>query len=172
METIEYRNVIDKSGWARGEWDDEPDKVQWPDEATGLPCLIVRGPVGAWCGYVGVPVGHPWHGKGYDDCGMYAPKPDGYEEDWYPCVHGGLTYAAGCGHGDNPARGICHIPGPGEPDDVWWLGFDCSHAGDLTCMNRPERMSIFTDIGDEYRDIAYVRAQVQSLARQAQRAAA
>jgi hypothetical protein len=61
VETKEYR-TIDKTLWPRGEWDDEPDKMQWQDEATGLPCLIVRGPVGALCGYVGVPEGHPCFG--------------------------------------------------------------------------------------------------------------
>ena len=28
MKTIEYR-TIDKSAWPRGEWDAEPDKMQW-----------------------------------------------------------------------------------------------------------------------------------------------
>ncbi len=43
MEKIEYRTV-DKTGWGEGPWQSEPDKRQWQDEATGLPCLIVRGP--------------------------------------------------------------------------------------------------------------------------------
>jgi len=82
MKTIEYRTQ-DKSTWeVRGEWDNEPDKVQWKDEATGLPCLIVRGPLGAWCGYVGVSEGHKFFGKDYDDV----------DAD----VHGGLTFAKGC----------------------------------------------------------------------------
>src|SRR5258708_7790184 len=82
MERIEYRNVIDKSEWGPGQWLDEPDKIQWQDEATGLPCLVVRGPVGALCGYVGVAPNHSLHGKGYDDCDVD--------------VHGGLTFAHGC----------------------------------------------------------------------------
>lgn len=68
MERIEYRNVIDKSQWGDGPWQSEPDKIQWQDEATGLPCLIVRGPVGALCGYVGVPKTHPAYGLHYDGC--------------------------------------------------------------------------------------------------------
>jgi hypothetical protein len=82
MERIEYRDIVGKQGWAPGEWHSEPDKIQWADEATGLPCLIVRGPVGALCGYVGVQPGHALHGKGYDDCDVEA--------------HGGLTFAGGC----------------------------------------------------------------------------
>lgn len=168
METIEYRNVIDKTGWERGEWDLEPDKVQWQDEATGLPCLIVRGPSGALCGYVGVPVGHPWHGADYDSCGRYSPKPEGYEPDWYPDVHGGLTYASGCNHPDDQARGICHVPGDGEPDDTWWLGFDCAHAGDH-CPKYSAYSTRWPD--DAYRDIDYVRGECQKLAKQAIEAA-
>ena len=57
METIEYR-TMDKSVWGPGPWQNEPDKRQWQDEATGLPCLIVRNSMGALCGYVGVSEGH------------------------------------------------------------------------------------------------------------------
>ncbi len=104
--------VIDKTDWPRGPWDNEPDRVEWRSEA-GYPALIVRADItGALCGYVGVPPGHPAHGKHYNDIEVDA--------------HGGLTYAG-------PCRGaICHVPAEGEPDDVWWLGFDTAHAGDYT----------------------------------------
>jgi hypothetical protein len=82
MERIEYRDVVDKSEWGPGEWQDEPDKIQWQDADTGLPCLIVRGPSGSLCGYVGVAPGHPMHGKHYDAVDVE--------------VHGGLTFARGC----------------------------------------------------------------------------
>lgn len=128
-----------------GPWQDEPDKVQWVDEATGLDCLIVRNPVmGNLCGYVGVPEGHPEFGKGYDDVPVN--------------VHGGLTYADGC------AGPICHEPLPGRPDTVWWLGFDCAHAFDLApgmIKHAPELARLGT-----YRTFDYVVSEVQSLARQ------
>jgi hypothetical protein len=44
---------VDKRKWGPGPWMDEPDKIQYPDPETGLPCLAVRGPLGSWCGYVG-----------------------------------------------------------------------------------------------------------------------
>lgn len=167
METIEYRGVRDKSEWARGPWDSEPDKKQWPDAATGLPCLIVRGPHGALCGYVGVPAGHPWHGVDYDDCKLKAVPEGEYDPDAYVDVHGGLTFASGCGHGENPAEGICHVPGVGEPDNVWWLGFDCAHRGDLTDMASPASIrERYPHPGDTYRDLAYVEWQCALLARQ------
>lgn len=59
--------VLDKSKYPRGEWDNEPDKVQWKTEA-GFPALIVRSQTfGALCGYVGVPKGHPAYEKHYDE---------------------------------------------------------------------------------------------------------
>jgi len=203
MQRIEYRDVIDKSDWSRGPWDSEPDKIQWQDEATGLPCLIVRGPVGALCGYVGVSPDHPLHGKEYDAADME--------------VHGGLTFADGCSEisrekwqkwrtrqlarreeaaqyprGDAArdlkewekerddyeawalratSRFICHVASPGEPDPVWWFGFDCAHAGDFS-------PSYGKDLGREtgwgghveYRDIAYVENECRSLASQLTRA--
>jgi hypothetical protein len=152
-ERIEYR-TLDKRDWQRGPWDDEPDKVQFRDEATGLPCLIVRGPCGALCGYVGVAPGHPWHGKDYDSC-MVGEE--------YPDVHWGLTFSGACQHGQDPAKGICHIPAPGEADDVWWLGFDCAHSGDLTEIKYSYGYSPTEDV---YRDVAFVEGECRKLARQ------
>lgn len=214
METIEYR-TDDKAGWGDGPWQSEPDKRQWQDDATGLPCLIVRGPVGALCGYVGVPEGHPAYGLSYDgtpdkehraiqkqfikrvpffnklmaggaDFAAAAEKmSEGALERSEPGpagkriteidVHGGLTYAGAC------SGNICHVPGDGEPDNVWWFGFDCAHCMDLCPqmemtrreMNRrmpppPEMAALFVRAreGDVYRDIAYVTAECASLAQQ------
>ena len=145
--------TIDKSAWERGPWDDECDRDSWNDEATGLPCIIKRHPhSGHWCGYVGVPAGHPWNGKGYDDCG--------------PDVHGGLTYAEKC-DGD-PVGGVCHVAAAGEDDAVWWLGFDCAHAWDYSGMARDAawRRRFPREPEEVYRDEACIRAEVASLARQ------
>lgn len=149
METIEYRNA-DKSSWGDGPWQDEPDKKQWPDAATGLPCLAVRNSGGAWCGYVGVPAGHPLHGKDYDHVDVEC--------------HGGLTFAKGCGHSADPSVGICHVPSPGEPDDTWWFGFDCAHFGDK-CPAYSNRWGA-KDWAERYRTLRYVEREVAKLARQ------
>lgn len=140
MQTIETR-LIDRTGWPKGPWDLEPDKVQWQDEATGLPCLIVRAHSGAWCGYVGVPNGHPAFKSRYQDVGVD--------------VHGCLTYSDSC----DPDGNICHDVEEGEDDNVWWLGFDCAHSGDLAPAYD------FTRRGT-YRGIDYVRDEVASLAGQ------
>ncbi len=130
-----------------GTWHRETDRAEF--EANGFACLLQRGPLGAWCGYVAVPPEHPWHGKAY---GEIEPSPD---------VHGGLTYAHEC------AGTICHIPKPGESDNVWWLGFDCAHLGDLIpgmLAITPER---YRSEGEGYKTAAYVRHETAKLAEQA-----
>lgn len=163
IETKEWRTV-DKSAWLRGEWDSEPDKMQWPDEETGLPCLVVRGPSGALCGYVGVPKSHPFYGVDYSDCSLGRDEhycdhaPQHYVE-----VHGGLTFADKCSPGETEGRGICHVATEGE-DEVWWLGFDCAHCDDM--MPGRERSSYGFYGGSTYRHLDYVRGECRNLAKQ------
>jgi hypothetical protein len=134
--------TIDKSDWGEGPWQQEPDRVEF--QHAGLPCLMVRHPRhGNWCGYAAVPPGHPLHGKPYQDVDLEA--------------HGGLTYSDHC-QGD-----ICHTPAPGEPDDVYWFGFDCGHAMDL-CPGHARYGATFH--WETYRPLGYVRSQVRKLARQ------
>jgi hypothetical protein len=153
--------TIDKSGWGDGPWHDEPDKVQWIDDATGFDCLARRGPMGNWCGYVGVPPGHPAHGRDYDDVTVD--------------VHGGLTFADTCQNDAPEVEGICHVPEPGRPADVWWLGFDCGHFMDfmpgLYARERHLGLPALQFADELYRDLAYVRGECASLARQLARPA-
>lgn len=159
METIEYRNpTVDKSTWGSGPWQDEPDKKQWLDARTGLPCLIVRNihGSGALCGYVGVPRTHPLYEKGYDEADIE--------------VHGGLTYADRCQEVQNHCEGICHKAPEGD-DDIWWSGFDCAHYRDLSPLLR-HTLSKYPgclpeiDMGETYKTMAYVTAEVEKLALQ------
>ena len=132
-----------------GPWVDEPDKAQWVDETTGLDCLVVRNGLDAWCGYVGVPPGHPLHGKDYGDLDIDA--------------HGGLTYAAPCQEDDGK---VCHVPEPGRPADVWWFGFDCAHSP-MDYIPRMDRDFHFPEIlRGTYKDFEYVRAETTHLAAQ------
>jgi hypothetical protein len=122
-----------------GPWHTEPDDVEF--EHVGLKCAIHRSSVGVLCGYVGVPPGHPWWGQRFDDIDAN--------------VHGGLTYARGNSVGPNT--------------ELWWLGFDCAHAGDLMpCMltlSQPEFLRAAVAL--EYRNVDYVVAETQRLAEQA-----
>lgn len=157
-EELRKTHFLDRTGWASGPWDNEPDRLQWVTH-VGYHGLIVRNQQGSLCGYLGVPPGHQWHGKRYDEIAA--------------SVHGGLTYAGKC------AYRICHIPAPGETDDVWWVGFDCAHFQDISPGldatmrkvwemagkgERPPR----PDLGFvSYKDLNYVISEVENLAAQA-----
>lgn len=157
----EEREIVDRTGWPSGAWDDEPDRVEWTDEATGYPCLIVRHHFhGNLCGYVAVPPGHPLHGTPYQDVDEVS-------------AHGDLTYSGACqGH-------VCHVPEPGEPDDVWWFGFDCAHAFDFLpgmearmreiapyLVEQPADDDNDDPLVTRYRNLSYVRQECATLAAQ------
>lgn len=148
------RTDADLRAWGDGEWKNEPDKIQWVDEATGLDCLIHRhNRSGHLCGYVGVPEGHPAFEKDYE-----TPDVD---------VHGGLTYADFCQDTACEDKGICHVPYEGRPHRVWWLGFDCAHSGDYSPIShRFENESWYSRSHETYRNVEYVKAECAKLAAQ------
>jgi hypothetical protein len=164
---------VDKRGWGDGPWQTEWDKVHWIDPATDLDCLAVRNAeMGHWCAYVGVPPGHPAHGLGTDDVDPEVQ------------VHGGITFAAPCQEAEDEAaqplveeRGVCHVPLPGRPEAVFWLGFDCCHAWDISPGNEAlyRRLGIPQATIDamatlkpwkHYRTLEYVMAECEQLAAQ------
>jgi hypothetical protein len=145
MKRIEY-TYPNKAEKPEGPWSTEPDKVQWVDEETGLPCIIRRNDsMGFWCGYVGVPRSHPYFEKEYGEVDVE--------------VHGGLTFSDRCSASEDP-HDICHVVEEGEDDEVWWLGFDCGHYRDAS----PYMGKIYRE--DIYRDQAYVMSECASLAKQ------
>lgn len=158
-----------------GPWDSEPDHEEF--EHAGMACVIHRGPVGAWCGYVRVPGGHRLHGVNYDDMVSGPPTAciersiDGekigfitlmtasigvdkasnsYRLDLLIDAHGGLTFS-------RP-----HAPGRDKVDGEWWLGFDCSHAGDAC----PGVRGYLSHADEQYRDAEYARGICRSIAEQ------
>jgi hypothetical protein len=149
--------AIDKSKWGPGPWQDEPDRVDFVH--AGFACFAKRHPsFGSWCGYVGVPREHPLYRRDWDEV-------DGLD------VHGGVNYSAKC----DPASGICHVPEPGMPDDVWWLGFECAHGFDLVpgtqatlrvLMGEAWRENEWLRTREVYRALPYVRRQIEALADQ------
>ncbi len=161
----EYRTK-DKTTWPKGPWDDEPDKVVWVDETTGLDCMIVRNHQGSLCGYVGVGKDHEYYNVDYDTIDVD--------------VHGGLTFSDSCQTG-SPEVVVRHIPQPGRSDDIWWLGFDCAHYGDKSPYvlklyldpddESPYVLKLYSDYGIPdpeamYRDLDYVIKECESLAAQ------
>ena len=138
----------------------------------------MRNHVGALCGYVGVSAGHPLYAVEYSTCPKGGDCPEkkhgnycSHTPEAVLDVHGGITYYNKC------SGVICHIPAPGESDDVFWFGFDCCHAGDVCPKIESYRKpgGILHDItvrypgvhdGEVYRDLSYVEAECASLAKQ------
>lgn len=151
--TVVSETWMDRRTWRAGPWDSEPDRVDWTDEASGYPCLMLRNAFGVWCGYVAVPPGHPFHGRDHDAVDVR--------------VHGRLTFAEPCMDGELPVAPrdrICHAPTSGEFHTVWWFGFDCGHVVDLMPMAFDLPIS---PLGERvYRDLDYVRAEITGLAAQ------
>lgn len=147
MDYLEQEHTIDKKLWGEGPWQEEPDRCYWIDEATGLDCLIVRASThGGLCGYVGVTKGHPAFMQGYNEV----------EAD----VHGGLTYGNVCDEDGH----ICHVPREGREANVYWLGFDCAHSGDISPSYM--RKGGYIDPDATYKSLEYVTTEVNDLAKQ------
>lgn len=161
--TEQYRTRdAERATWGPGPWDDEPDKVVWTDETTGFAAMVVRGPSGALCGYVGLPSSHPFHGRGYDECtGGCEETYCEHSVEVMMTVHGGITFADSCDdRAEDHRTAICHLDEDGGP--VWWFGFDTAHCGDLLPYHSMRRARS----GDVYRDLPYVVNEVTSLAAQ------
>ena len=158
-----------------GPWNNEADKVAWVDEATGFGCIMLRQKNGTISGYVGVGPEHPLFG---------------FEADAVPLgvsnvVHGGVTYGKACevnrfarvawGEPRKERYTVCHTTRVRTVqnyrtvqttddefhEDLWWLGFDTDHPGDLVPNGRYGEGRK----GDVYRDQAYVYANCLELAR-------
>jgi len=126
-----------RSEWRPGPWRDEPDLVERRANGTLYPLMIVRAEAGVLCGFVGVPVGHPFHGKWYRES----------FNQHQPALIEDVAAATPCNGVLFPIEG---------PTTCWWLGF---HAG----MYSPAQPH--PDIPEsEYVTIAELRPRVEALA--------
>jgi len=164
-------------------WLFEPDRIEFA--SGGLDCVMVRGPLDAWCGYFGVTREHPWYGKDYnaevdgdvdmntciEDIGilnafamMRNRRKKGKAEiaSLIPC-HGGLTWSG-------PSHYIAD-----SNEDIWWFGFDCGHSGDKIPGRRSQgrvfdiNSAMFAlgfpeNGGGKYRDAGYVMESLKKAA--------
>jgi len=128
-----------------------PNDVLGQGAHCGFEWSIVHNGLGYRCGYVRVPIGHPWYGKSWED-------------DIDVAVHGGVTF----GEKDEPCD-------KGGVDDSWWIGFDCAHSGDAQDPELPANyhMPAFGIMRAEHtvRTQEYVEAECRSLCEQAAEAA-
>jgi hypothetical protein len=149
---------VDRTSWPKGAWDAEPDRLDWKTEA-GYSAIALRHWLGNWCGYVGAPVGHPaWKSKGSFRANRTAEDRE-------------ITYAEEC-------NAEIQIPG----DEVLlWFGFGCSEIGDAhprfeeggwfvwdgqVCYWGPRVGREAGAVCGVYRDLAYVRAECEKIARE------
>lgn len=166
----------DKAEWGPGEWQDEPDYIEWIDPATRLPCIMRRNlSMGHWLGYVCLPHGHRARHLAFNsthELDKWASEGDMFARlrrrsgraayDNFPDLqcHGGLTYA-----------GSIEWRGP-EFRGLRAAGMDFAHLDDLVPGMRAIDLKIaglkeLLDLGrcaDTYRNAAYVRAEVEALA--------
>jgi len=129
----------DRTKWVAGQWDNEPDRVDF--EYAGLRCEVLRGPMGSFNGYVSVPERHPAYGIDYMNFEHPVSNLD---------VHGGITYS-----------------GTHEDGKSWTFGFDTAHYLDLTPLDMSLVVrGIIDNKYGEYRNLQYVVEETVKLARQ------
>lgn len=145
-------------------WEIEGNEPREFDHA-GLRCLIMRGPMGQWNGYVQVPEHHPFHGYSYNECPLgsgwehYSRTPEGMIH-----IHGGLTFGGKIQRIRKDLGGSCE-----ETDQYpgWWFGFDTAHHMDLAPKTfNYYRGEGFSFHGETYRDLAFMEHEVRTLAEQ------
>lgn len=137
--------------------------VEWIIEDYGTAAKWGEGP------WVSEPMRIVWEAFGYTCimargpsgawCGyveVEKPHPwwGGRGDDWQLEAHGGITWSGEWKDGNG----------------LWRFGFDCAHSGDLTPRDGAKsKSSLFKDYA--YRDVAYVAAEVEALAKQVDAAA-
>lgn len=65
LEKLSVSDLYDKKNWGPGEWQDEPDVLEF--EYKGYPCALHRNRRGFWCGYVFIPMDSPHAKEDYFD---------------------------------------------------------------------------------------------------------
>ena len=128
-----------------GPWHAEPDRVEL--EQDGIPCLLLRGPMGAWCGYVGLPREHSWARADLITGGHpTSPWPEHAPE---------ITYQKRSPPTNAP---------PGHATECeQWIGFSCVTPGGSTL----EIQALLDGSGPphDYRELARAEEEIRCLAR-------
>jgi len=123
---------------------------EWTTEA-GLKARLVFTRCEFFCGYVGVPKEHAFHGvePRYSNNDYLESEVANLE------VHGGITFA----------QDFCP-PNYEENAGLWWLGFDCNHCDDLRYEDRKQVQPPDYPWPMYFKDENYVMAECEKLARQ------
>lgn len=158
-------DIFDDPEFSQGEWVHEPDFYFSGSTNEALyPKAIIRHPsLYHYCGYLLLPLGHPFHGINYNDIDIHC--------------HGDLTYS---GYILNPITVTSLLPFNVsvrlkkllEPySDYWAIGFDAAHFRDLSpgLIMIDKRMSttgmnqnLLLD-GKTYKNFNYMLAQINEI---------
>lgn len=139
-------------------WLSERNYYQWM--RNGLLCEIRRANFsGHLNGYVALPKNHPLTGIDYNTIHDLLPDMQ---------VHGGLTFCTQSNYAKSEGHKPYRINGM-----AWTFGFDCAHLNDY-CPKLDETLTKVMETTNHsmhpsrnvYRDVVYVRQQVNNLADQ------
>lgn len=153
---------MDRTGWGPGPWKKELDDYLWLPAHPPYLHMVRRGPMGAFCGYVGVGPSHPYFGmEANEACDLPLS------------VHGGITWSSLT---TVTAESAVTFPSFWNlPKEMRMFGFDCSHAGDVvpkmnlyksTIPGFPKFEHVMPWGPDVYRTVDYTQNEVALLALQ------
>lgn len=104
MKPFNAQYEVPREFWLEGPWTNELDEYEWKAAESFYDCAVLRGPMRQWNGYVGIPLDHPLSSLKYDIVQERADINRDLDE---------LTFSRQIG-------------------DLYWVGFDLCHVGDLT----------------------------------------
>lgn len=88
-------------------WSDEPDELYW--KYLDIECMMLRSPIGCWCGYIKLPKTHRFYKKSVNFINEALKECNVYE----------ITYAS---HKNNKT---------GKITKSWFIGIDAGGVNDL-----------------------------------------
>lgn len=131
---------VDRNGWPNGEWNKEPDRVEW--RMMDRYCFVSRTKQGSWCGYVGLPKGHRYHGiRALELTTILNTQ-----------VHRGITWSE---------RGGVKFTWQFPVSDLWVVGFDCGYGGLDYQPGLPQPNEYYDDIS--YKNLYFAIVNVHIL---------
>ena len=149
MNNVIFIEFLNKQNFPPGKWIHEPDLCQWEHK---LPCLAIRDMgMGIWKGFVAVDGYHPFYGKSIEEL---LKIPDAMEI--FLSVYGGLS-----GAGRLPPKYKEYAK------NLWWIGIETSHGGDLMPLLKLEVEGQDRDkmlSGQTYKDLRFIRKETNKLA--------
>lgn len=151
MNNIIFLEFFNKKDFPPGKWLSEPDLCRW--HHAGLACLAIRDmSLGVWNGFVGVDASHSFNGHSLD---TILKSKEAF--DIFFSVYGGISTA-----GKLPAKY------KELSKNLWWLGIETSHGGDLMPLlkmeiNNPDMAKMLS--GQTYKDFAFIRKETNKLAK-------